>query len=372
MRSSRLWWITAGRGTGVRQARHGCRHSGTKPGRRRRLRGAPHAVGADTGSGGNPTGRAARRLGAAARSRRGGLRARMDAPREHRRRAPAAGASRLRRPRSADRHSRYRHRSRGGRAGHDLDGRAQGARSARLLRRRRRPPRPGDASGRHGPRGRPDAGGVRTGGRPQHHGAVLRRHHLGDSPRRAAGGGSQRQRCGARHARRRGRARHRRLGSPGRHRRRRLPRGRAAGARLSRRPGDVRLGGQGRQAQGDARRQLLRCRRRAQARSLLRYRVPRHARGGHRRGARHLRRGRVQRRGAGRAAPGAQDRQQRPGRDLDVGRDAARARSTPSISPSRAGSRWCSISASAWGTRSRVRPGSTGWWIPSWRSIPRW
>ena len=170
----------------------------------------------------------------------------------------------------------------------------------------------------------------------------------------------------------RGRARDRRLGSPGRHRRRRLARGRAARARLSRRPGDVRLGGQGRQAQGDARRQLLRCRRRAQARSLLRYRVPRHPRGGHRRGARHLRRGRVQRRGAGRAAPGAQDRQQRPGRDLDVGRDAARAQVRH---------RFRRVAPAPAGAQPQLRRGERGrgsgpdrpaWWIPSWRGIPRW
>ena len=127
-----------------------------------------------------------------------------------------------------------------------------------------------------------------------------------------------------------------------RHRRRRLARGRAAGARLPDRSRIVRVVARRGEAQGERRRELLRQCRRPAAGPLLRYRVPRHPRGGHRGGSRHLRRRRIRRRGAGRAAPRV-SRSPTARREASRRREACSVRSTtPFDSPSRAACPWCS------------------------------
>ena len=129
-----------------------------RPGRRRRPAPAPspaHAARtrsprpapASAGAG-SARRRPGRRLGPAPRPARGGVRARLDAAREHRGRPPAPGAPAVRRPGRPHRYPRHRHRSRRAGAGDDVNRQSEGARPARLLRRRR-----GGARADHATRG---------------------------------------------------------------------------------------------------------------------------------------------------------------------------------------------------------------------------
>ena len=249
---------------------------------------------------GRPAGRARHRFGAAARAAGGGLRARLDAAREHGRGSIPSGASRLRRAGRAHRHSRHRHRSRRARPGDHVDRRARRSSTCAISPARARCRSPGS---------RPRGDSVTVGGRT--------------ARRIRPGRGAQHRRA-------------RTMAAPSprsRSARRRPPTSTATarcaipcrssscgprdgwvlladtdgdGSLAGERPihdfligaRDLRLVRQGGRAQGEPRRELLRRRRRAPARSVLRHRLPRHPRRGHRRGPRHLRRVGVRRRRA--------------------------------------------------------------------------